>query len=151
MLPKPDQSLIEFKEEPAKTVAAISFNGWANDKKIEKFKQELKSALEAEGITYSDRFYFLGYNAPYEVFNRKNEVIVELKINTSGVNVRPTYYVRTGTPTFMIANRVSQIDGGTITGMELDTNDIAIMRFQVNDIGSIEGLMLLGAVQMVNA
>lgn len=79
MLPKPDQSLIEFKEEPAKTVAAISFNGWANDKKIEKFKQELKSALDAEGITYSDRFYFLGYNAPYEVFNRKNEVMVELQ------------------------------------------------------------------------
>ena len=79
MLPKPNQSLIEFKEEPAKTVAAISFNGWANDKKIEKFKQELKSALDAEGIPYSDRFYFLGYNAPYEVFNRKNEVIVELQ------------------------------------------------------------------------
>jgi hypothetical protein len=78
MLPKPNQSLIEFKEEPAKTVAAISFNGWANDKKIETFKQELKLALDAEGITYSDRFYFLGYNAPYEVFNRKNEVIVEL-------------------------------------------------------------------------
>ena len=81
MLPKPDQSLIEFKEEPAKTVAAIIFNGWANDKKIEKFKQELKSALDAEGITYSDRFYFLGYNAPYEVFNRKNEVIVELQLD----------------------------------------------------------------------
>ena len=79
MLPKPNQSLIEFKEEPAKTVAAINFNGWANDKKIEKFKQELKSALDAEGIPYSDRFYFLGYNAPYEVFNRKNEVIVELQ------------------------------------------------------------------------
>jgi len=79
MLPKPNQSLIEFKEEPAKTVAAITFNGWANDEKIEKFKQELKSALDAEGITYSDRFYFLGYNAPYEVFNRKNEVIVELR------------------------------------------------------------------------
>jgi hypothetical protein len=79
MLPKPDQSLIEFKEEPAKTVAAINFKGWANDKKIEKFKQKLKSALDAEGINYSERFYFLGYNAPYEVFNRKNEVIVELQ------------------------------------------------------------------------
>ena len=79
MLPKPDQSLIEFKDEPAKTVAAIHFNGWANDKKIEKFKQKLKTALDAEGITYSDRFYFLGYNAPYEFFNRKNEVIVELQ------------------------------------------------------------------------
>ena len=52
---------------------------WANDEKIEKFKQELKSALNSEGIPYSDRFYFLGYNAPYEFFNRKNEVIVELQ------------------------------------------------------------------------
>jgi len=81
MLPKPNQSLIEFKEEPAKTVAAISFSGWANDKKIEKYKQNLKSALDAEGIAYADRFYFLGYNAPYEVFNRKNEVIVELQLD----------------------------------------------------------------------
>jgi len=80
-----------------------------------------------------------------------DEVIVELKINTSSVNVRPTYYVRNGTPSFMIVNRVSAMGSGTLTAMELDTNDIAIMRFQVNDIGSIEGLMLLGAVQMVNA
>ena len=79
MLPKPNQSLIEFIEEPAKNVAAITFTGWANDKKIEKFKQELKSALNSKGISYSDRFYFLGYNAPYEFFNRKNEVIVELQ------------------------------------------------------------------------
>jgi len=78
MLPKPNDSIIEFKNEPAKTVAAISFGGWANDQKIEEYKQKLKSALEAEGIAYSDRFYFFGYNAPYEVFNRKNEVIVEL-------------------------------------------------------------------------
>ncbi|ARV07936.1 soul heme-binding protein [Polaribacter sp. SA4-10] len=82
MLPKPNQSGIEFKEEPAKTVAAINFNGWANDKKIEKFKQQLKLALDAEGIPYYDRFYFLGYNAPYEFFNRKNEVIVELQSDT---------------------------------------------------------------------
>jgi hypothetical protein len=78
-LPKPNQSLIEFKKEPAKIVAAISFSGWANDEKIEKYKQKLKSALDAEGIAYTNRFYFLGYNAPYEVFNRKNEVIVELQ------------------------------------------------------------------------
>ena len=78
-LPKPNVSGIEFKEEPAKTMAAIRFSGWANDAKIEKYKQQLKSALDAEGIKYSNRFYFFGYNAPYEVFNRKNEVIVELQ------------------------------------------------------------------------
>lgn len=79
MLPKPNQALIEFREEPAKTVAAITFSGWANDKKIAAFKQKLKLALDAEEIAYSDRFYFLGYNPPYEVFNRKNEIIVELQ------------------------------------------------------------------------
>ena len=78
MLPKPNQTGIEFKQEPAKTVAAITFSGWPNDTKIEKYKQNLKAALDAEGIKYSNRFYFFGYNAPYEVFNRKNEVIVEL-------------------------------------------------------------------------
>jgi hypothetical protein len=79
MLPKPNQSGIEFKEEPAKTMAAIRFSGWANDAKIEKYKQHLKAALDAEGIKYSNRFYFFGYNAPFEVFNRKNEIIVELQ------------------------------------------------------------------------
>ncbi len=78
-LPQPNLSNIKFKEEPAKTVAAINFNGWANDKKIKKYKQKLKDALDKEGILYKNRFQFLGYNAPYEVFNRKNEIIVELE------------------------------------------------------------------------
>lgn len=78
-LPKPNQSAIEFKEEPAKLLAAIRFSGWANDAKIEQYKQDLKAALSAEGIKYTNKFYFFGYNAPFEVFNRKNEVLVELK------------------------------------------------------------------------
>lgn len=78
-LPKPEQSIIEFKEEPAKTLAAIRFSGWANDTKLERYKHDLIAALDAEGIEYSNKFYFFGYNAPYEVFNRKNEVLVELK------------------------------------------------------------------------
>lgn len=78
-LPQPNQSQIKFREEAAKTVAAISFGGWANDEKIEKYKQELKSALDAEKIAYTNHFYFLGYNPPFEVFNRKNEIIVELE------------------------------------------------------------------------
>ncbi len=79
MLPKPNQTGIEFKQEPAKTLAAIRFSGWADDTKIEKYKQNLKAALDAEGIKYTNQFYLFGYNAPYEVFNRKNEVIVELQ------------------------------------------------------------------------
>lgn len=80
-LPKPGQSKIEFTEEPAKTVAAIQFSGWANDEKIEKYKHALIKALDAEGLTYTNRYFFLGYNAPYEMVNRRNEVIVELEGN----------------------------------------------------------------------
>lgn len=78
-LPQPNQSQIEFREEPAKIVAAISFKGWANDEKIAAYRQKLTAALDAKNIRYTNRFYFLGYNPPYEVVNRKNEVIVELE------------------------------------------------------------------------
>ncbi|MBI33916.1 MAG: soul heme-binding protein [Flavobacteriales bacterium] len=77
-LPKPNQSEIEFLEVPSKKMAAITFGGWANDEKIEKYKKKLTEFLNAEGINFSNRFYFFGYNSPYEVFNRKNEVLVEI-------------------------------------------------------------------------
>jgi hypothetical protein len=79
MLPKPNQPQVEFREEPAKTAAAICFGGWTTDKKIEAYKQKLITALDKEGIPYTNNFQFLGYNAPYEVFNRRNEIIVELQ------------------------------------------------------------------------
>lgn len=78
-LPEPNESKVKFREEPAKTVAAITFGGWANDEKIKKYEYILKKALEMEGIAFTNKSYFLGYNAPYEVLNRKNEIIIELK------------------------------------------------------------------------
>jgi len=78
-LPQPNQKQIEFREEPAKTVAAITFGGWSDDHIIAKYKAKLEAALKAEGIAYTDQFYFLGYNPPYEVINRRNEIIVELE------------------------------------------------------------------------
>ena len=78
-LPVPNDSRIEFKNIPEKRVAAISFGGWANDLKIASFKKKLIDVLNSKGIKYTDNFYFLGYNAPMEVFNRKNEIIVELE------------------------------------------------------------------------
>lgn len=78
-LPNPNQSGIEIIEEPARRVAAVSFGGWADSAKIAKYKNALIAALDAEGIEYSNRFFFLGYNPPYDLIGRKNEVIVELK------------------------------------------------------------------------
>lgn len=77
-LPQPNKSGIVFRTEPAKRVAAVAFKGWANDEKIATYKRQLTDALDKAGISYTNRYYFLGYNAPYEVFGRKNEIIVEL-------------------------------------------------------------------------
>lgn len=78
-LPKPNQAAITFKEEPSKTMAVITFGGWANDKKIEKYKQRLIQILKEENKTFTNNFYLFGYNPPYDVFFRKNEVAVMLK------------------------------------------------------------------------
>lgn len=83
-LPEPNQPQIAFREEPAKTVAAIRFGGWANSQKIEQYKQQLTAALDTAGIPYHNRFYFFGYNPPFEIFNRRNEVIVELENYDAG-------------------------------------------------------------------
>lgn len=80
-LPTPNQSGITFTVEPAKKMAVVTFGGWANAAKIESYKIALTKALDQAGISYTNRFYFFGYNAPYEVFNRKNEVVVELQTN----------------------------------------------------------------------
>lgn len=78
-LPKPNEKDITFKKIPAKTVAAITFGGYANNKKIERYKAKLIATLNANNIKYTKTFYVLGYNAPFELLKRKNEVIVELK------------------------------------------------------------------------
>jgi hypothetical protein len=78
-LPVPNESKIKIKQESEKTVAAMQFGGWANNEKIELYKQKLITALATEGISHHERFYFYGYNAPYEIFNRRNEIVVELR------------------------------------------------------------------------
>jgi hypothetical protein len=77
-LPNPSNSKIVFEKQSEKIVAAIRFDGWANDKKIEKYQSMLKTALAKEKIAHNNKFAFLGYNPPYDLVNRRNEVIVEL-------------------------------------------------------------------------
>ena len=78
-LPKPLNADIQFVEMPAKKMAAITFGGWANDDKIAKYKSKLIALLDKNEILYTNNFSVLGYNPPYEVLLRRNEIIVELE------------------------------------------------------------------------
>lgn len=77
-LPTPNNSKIVFEKKEEKIMAAIQFSGWADDEKIEKYKLILINELEKEKLLTKGKFTFLGYNAPFELTNRRNEVIVEL-------------------------------------------------------------------------
>jgi hypothetical protein len=77
-LPTPNNSKIVFEKKEEKIMAAIQFSGWADDEKIEKYKLILINELENEKLLSNGKFIFLGYNAPFELTNRRNEVIVEL-------------------------------------------------------------------------
>lgn len=77
-LPNPGNDKIVFEKQEEKIMAAIRFDGWANDEMIEHYKSILTKELAKEKLAHSNKFTFLGYNPPFEVVNRRNEVVVEL-------------------------------------------------------------------------
>lgn len=84
-LPRPLNSDVKFKKVPSRTVAAIRFGGWASDERIEEHKELLLKLLKENEIKPKGNFIFLGYNPPFEVMNRRNEVIVEIDINSLSI------------------------------------------------------------------
>ena len=78
-LPTPDNSEIKIETTAEEYVAAIQFGGYANDEDIKKYADQLENSLKVSGIEYFANFRFLGYNAPYQVLDRKNEIIVSIQ------------------------------------------------------------------------
>ena len=77
-LPNPDNENVEIKIQPERVMAIISFSGFANDDEIKYFSELLKSQLLKEGFKSNGKIYFQGYNPPFQLFNRTNEVAIEL-------------------------------------------------------------------------
>ena len=78
-LPRPNDENIKFKTEPEKYLACISFDGWANDEKINEYSKKLNELLNKNGIQHLNNFSYFGYNPPFKLINRRNEIIVEIK------------------------------------------------------------------------
>lgn len=77
-LPKPNDHNVFLTTKKSQVVAAIGFSGWANNEKIEEAFNELKNLLDKSNIRYINECTYLGYNPPYQLVNRRNEVIIEL-------------------------------------------------------------------------
>ena len=80
-LPLPNDEAIFIKKTPAEYVAAICFEGFASEEKIQKNKVKLERLLRKYRLPHYGSFRFLGYNPPYQLIGRKNEIIVSLYWN----------------------------------------------------------------------
>ena len=83
-LPKPNDSGISIITSAPEYVAVIKFGGFASTQSINKHRVILEKSLHEKGIPYHGSFRFLGYNPPYQLVGRRNEVIVAL--NADGFN-----------------------------------------------------------------
>jgi len=78
-LPRPTDARVELHASPAAYIAAIEFSGYANDQKINQYKDQLSQILNKKGIKTIGNPTYLGYNAPYELIGRKNEVVIAIE------------------------------------------------------------------------
>ena len=81
-LPKPNDPGISIITSEPEYVAVIRFAGFANTESINKNRSMLETALKNKGLTYYGNFRFLGYNPPFQLFGRRNEVIVAVNADS---------------------------------------------------------------------
>lgn len=78
-LPKPNDTKVELHESKPEYAAAIVFGGYVNDATLKKYTEQLQQILAQRQIKAIGHFRYLGYNPPYQLINRRNEVIVEVE------------------------------------------------------------------------
>jgi hypothetical protein len=77
-LPAPNNAEVRFITEQERTLAAITFGGFASDERILEHRDKLFAALQRAGLVHTGQWSFMGYDPPYRLMGRRNEVVVEL-------------------------------------------------------------------------
>ena len=80
-LPKPSSNKVKILEEGEKTLAVITYSGFSSAEKVETYRQKLATILNQQNIKTVGPFMYMGYNAPWDIIKRRNEVAVEVVLN----------------------------------------------------------------------
>jgi len=76
----PNDKTIEVYNSKPGYYAAIQFGGYSNSEKVNKHYELLVEEIKKNKLSIIDkRPIALSYNSPYKVFNRRNEVLVEIR------------------------------------------------------------------------
>jgi len=78
-LPRPDDPAVRLERLPEEVVAVLRFGGFADDGRIARESQRLMEQVHAAGLEPDGPVRFLGYDPPWRVAARRNEVVVRLR------------------------------------------------------------------------
>lgn len=77
-LPAPDDPGVVLEQSKAEYVAVLRFGGYASDEVLRRKANQLRELLKQNGISFYGNFRYLGYNPPYRIIGRRNEIIVSV-------------------------------------------------------------------------
>ncbi len=78
-LPSPNSTAVSLVSQDSMKLAVLRFGGFSSDEKIAKYAQILTEVLEKNNIRTKGSLLFMGYNAPWDVINRRNEVAFQIE------------------------------------------------------------------------
>lgn len=78
-LPRPNDAEVRLERVPEEVVAALRFGGFASDEKMKERSAELMEMMNAEGLVAIGPVRFLGYDPPWQLVARRNEVVVAVQ------------------------------------------------------------------------
>ena len=77
-LPKPNSNSVALVSQDSMKLAVLRFGGFSSDEKIAKHAQILTQVLEENNIRIKGSLLYMGYNAPWDLINRRNEVAFQI-------------------------------------------------------------------------
>ena len=70
---------VELYMDQGGVYASITYSGYSNNKKRNKYTSQLNKKLEKMNIDKIGDFVHVSYDSPYKFYNRRNEVIIKVK------------------------------------------------------------------------
>ncbi|MBK9147110.1 MAG: heme-binding protein [Flavobacteriales bacterium] len=78
-LPTPNDPSVKLERVPEEVLAVLRFGGFSNDEKIAEHADELLQQVKAAGLEPMGPVRFMGYDPPWQLVARRNEVVVAVR------------------------------------------------------------------------
>ena len=90
-IPKPNNNNLNTYIEKGSIKACISYSGYTTKNIENKKTKKLTEILKKYNIEHNNDFELLVYNSPWDVINRKNEIVVSIKYEAESDNYKNIY------------------------------------------------------------